>query len=84
MTCSLGCLVQQQLIAVGWQQQHWRYGLARARGGNRTETLHHADTSLPPPSPPSLISQPMNSNYFLWIAVIVAVLAVMSKMIGAI
>lgn len=28
--------------------------------------------------------QAMSSNYFLWIAVIVAVLAVMSKMIGAI
>lgn len=26
----------------------------------------------------------MSSNYFLWIAVVVAVLAVMSKMIGAI
>lgn len=29
-------------------------------------------------------SQAMGNNYFLWIAVVVSILAVMSKMIGAI
>ena len=38
----------------------------------------------PPPAKPSLDTQSMGSNYFLTICVVISVLAVMSKLIGAI
>jgi hypothetical protein len=47
-------------------------------------TPPHPPRPPPPTHPPPTPPQAMSNNYFLWIAVIVAVLAVMSKMIGAI
>jgi hypothetical protein len=68
-------LVGMMMPCVGWQ---WPAGHARACAS--FDPPRRPTPRLPHPP----IQQAMSSNYFLWIAVAIASLAVMSKMIGAI